>query len=41
MKEEKDYKITHSGDFLDEVAKTFDAASPLLAFICDAKGIEF
>lgn len=41
MKEEGNYKITHSADFLDEVAKTFDAASPLMAFICDAKGIEF
>lgn len=41
MKEENNYKKTMKADFLDEVAQTFDAASPLLAFICDAKGIEF
>tara|TARA_R110002096_G_scaffold416576_3_gene619583 strand:+ start:24132 stop:24827 length:696 start_codon:yes stop_codon:yes gene_type:complete len=41
MKNEADYKITHSAKFIDEVVKTFDTASPLLAFICDAKGIEF
>ena len=41
MKNEDDYKITHSAKFIDEVVKTFDAASPLMAFICDAKSIEF
>mgnify|MGYP000026459269 FL=1 len=41
MKNEDDYKITHKADFVDEVVKTFDAAAPLMAFICDAKGIEF
>lgn len=41
MKNEDDYKITHSAKFIDEVVKTFDAASPLMAFICDAKNIEF
>ena len=41
MKNENDYKITHKADFIDEVVKTFEAASPLMAFICDAKGIEF
>ncbi|HPF47122.1 MAG: DUF2461 domain-containing protein [Alphaproteobacteria bacterium] len=41
MKNGGDYKITTNAKFLDEVAKTFDAAAPLMAFICDAKGIEF
>ncbi|MBL4602390.1 MAG: DUF2461 domain-containing protein [Emcibacteraceae bacterium] len=41
MKSEADYKITQNADFIDEVVKTFEAASPLMAFICDAKGIEF
>ncbi|MCP5380799.1 MAG: DUF2461 domain-containing protein [Kordiimonadaceae bacterium] len=41
MKNGGDYKITKNADFIDEVAKTFDAAAPLMAFICDAKGIEF
>ncbi|MDG1996208.1 MAG: DUF2461 domain-containing protein [Emcibacteraceae bacterium] len=41
MKEETDYKKTMSANFLNEVAKTFEAASPLMAFVCDAKDIEF
>lgn len=41
MKNEPDYKVTQKAEFLDEAVKTFDAASPLMAFICDAKGIEF
>lgn len=41
MKNEPNYKKTMKSDFLNEAAKTFDAASPLMAFICDAKGIEF
>jgi uncharacterized protein (TIGR02453 family) len=41
MKEETDYRKTMKADFLDEVANTFAATSPLLAFICDAKGINF
>lgn len=41
MKNEPDYKVTQKAEFMDEAAKTFDAASPLMAFICDAKGIEF
>ncbi len=36
-----DKKLVTKPEFLDEVVKTFDAASPLMAFICDATGAEF
>lgn len=34
-------KAAQSPDFADEVAKTFDAAAPLMKFLCDAQGVKF
>ncbi len=41
MKHSSDDKLVTTPEFLDEVVKTFEAASPLMAFICDATGVEF
>ncbi len=34
-------KAAQSPDFVDEVAKTFHAAAPLMKFLCEAQGVTF
>lgn len=37
----EDFDLVKSAKFLDEVANSFEVASPLMAFLCDARAIEF
>ena len=41
MKNSTDLDLVRTPEFLDEVVNTFEATSPLMAFICDARGFEF
>jgi uncharacterized protein (TIGR02453 family) len=41
MKNSADLDLVKTPEFLDEVVETFEATSPLMAFICDARGYEF
>lgn len=41
MKNSSDLSLVEKPEFLDEVVKTFEAATPLMAFISDARGLEF
>jgi hypothetical protein len=39
--DEGDVKLASSPKLLDAVTKTFEAASPLMKFLCKAQGVPF
>lgn len=41
MKKSTDQKLVKTPEFIDEVVKTFEATTPLMAFISDALNVEF
>ncbi len=41
MHNRADRKLVKSAEFIDDVVEKFDAAGPLMAFICDTTGVEF